>query len=276
MAKFKYYDGTQWVELATKSTTLAGYGITDAKIANGTITLGSNSITPITSHYTNTLTFYTKSGNTSSQILQFDQSAGRSITFKGSGTVSVSAVSSGNTSTEVTITGSGSASQATTSSLGTIKVHDVDSSNDISDMSAYSYSNPGYGFHYGVKLDKSGKAYVKVIKNFWVHNVTITASNFRVTFLAIANNNYYSWNMFSAIAFELYQDGFNSDKPLMASGIAGSGKYVYGIYATSTNALRVLYQSSNGAASYIDLNSSSSGYTVYDIVEEVTGYPTYR
>lgn len=35
---------------ADKATTLAGYGITDAKIVNDTITLGSNSITPITSH----------------------------------------------------------------------------------------------------------------------------------------------------------------------------------------------------------------------------------
>lgn len=35
---------------ADKATTLAGYGITDAKIANGTITLGSSSITPLTSH----------------------------------------------------------------------------------------------------------------------------------------------------------------------------------------------------------------------------------
>lgn len=32
---------------ADKSTTLAGYGITDAKISNGVITLGSNTITPI-------------------------------------------------------------------------------------------------------------------------------------------------------------------------------------------------------------------------------------
>lgn len=35
---------------ADKATTLAGYGITDANIANGVITLGSNSITPLTSH----------------------------------------------------------------------------------------------------------------------------------------------------------------------------------------------------------------------------------
>lgn len=34
---------------ATKATTLSGYGITDAYISNGTITLGSNSITPVTS-----------------------------------------------------------------------------------------------------------------------------------------------------------------------------------------------------------------------------------
>ncbi len=35
---------------ADSATTLAGYGITDAKIEGGVITLGSNTITPITSH----------------------------------------------------------------------------------------------------------------------------------------------------------------------------------------------------------------------------------
>ena len=37
-------------ELTGKPTTISGYGITDAKISSGTITLGSNSITPLTSH----------------------------------------------------------------------------------------------------------------------------------------------------------------------------------------------------------------------------------
>jgi len=37
---------------ADKATTLAGYGITDAKIASGTITLGNNTITPLTSSST--------------------------------------------------------------------------------------------------------------------------------------------------------------------------------------------------------------------------------
>lgn len=35
---------------ADRATTLAGYGITDAKISNGTITLGTSTITPLTSH----------------------------------------------------------------------------------------------------------------------------------------------------------------------------------------------------------------------------------
>ena len=39
-----------WSNVSDKPTTLSGYGITDAKIANGTITLGNNSITPLTSH----------------------------------------------------------------------------------------------------------------------------------------------------------------------------------------------------------------------------------
>lgn len=37
-------------EIGSKPTTLSGYGITDANIANGTITLGSASITPLTSY----------------------------------------------------------------------------------------------------------------------------------------------------------------------------------------------------------------------------------
>ena len=43
---------TRWPsfsEVTSKPTTLSGYGITDAKIANGVITLGSNTITPLTS-----------------------------------------------------------------------------------------------------------------------------------------------------------------------------------------------------------------------------------
>jgi hypothetical protein len=45
-------DHYAWADITSKPTTLGGYGITDAKIQNGVITLGSNTITPLTSHQT--------------------------------------------------------------------------------------------------------------------------------------------------------------------------------------------------------------------------------
>lgn len=47
------------VTAGTNPTTLSGYGITDAKISNGVITLGANSITPLTSHQS-LANYYTK------------------------------------------------------------------------------------------------------------------------------------------------------------------------------------------------------------------------
>lgn len=43
-------DAKGHVTAGTNPTTLEGYGITDAKISDGVITLGSNTITPLTSH----------------------------------------------------------------------------------------------------------------------------------------------------------------------------------------------------------------------------------
>lgn len=44
-----YPTSLAWSAITGKPTTIAGYGITDAKIENGVITLGSNTITPLTS-----------------------------------------------------------------------------------------------------------------------------------------------------------------------------------------------------------------------------------
>ena len=66
-------------ELTSHPTTIAGYGITDAKIQNGTITLGSNSITPLTSEqYTGTVTSVGASDG-----LVTNQTAGAAITTSG-------------------------------------------------------------------------------------------------------------------------------------------------------------------------------------------------
>lgn len=42
-------DAVEWNNVLDKPTTITGYGITDAKIENGTITLGNQTITPLTS-----------------------------------------------------------------------------------------------------------------------------------------------------------------------------------------------------------------------------------
>lgn len=44
----KYITGITFANVSSKPTTIAGYGITDAKISNGVITLGTSTITPIT------------------------------------------------------------------------------------------------------------------------------------------------------------------------------------------------------------------------------------
>lgn len=53
---------------ADAATTLSGYGITDANINNGTITLGSNTITPLTSHQSVTDNNPTLSWGTKSKV----------------------------------------------------------------------------------------------------------------------------------------------------------------------------------------------------------------
>lgn len=56
------------ISKADKATTLAGYGITDAKISNGTVTLGSNSITPLTAHQSVVNNAPTLAWNTASTV----------------------------------------------------------------------------------------------------------------------------------------------------------------------------------------------------------------
>lgn len=61
-------------EITSKPTTLSGYGITDAKIANGVITLGSNTITPLTSVDLNGISDVTITNVAKGQVLSYDGS----------------------------------------------------------------------------------------------------------------------------------------------------------------------------------------------------------
>lgn len=59
---------------ADKAATLDGYGIVDAKIENGVITLGSNTITPLTEHQS--LTEYAKTESIPTKVSDLDNDAG--------------------------------------------------------------------------------------------------------------------------------------------------------------------------------------------------------
>lgn len=81
-------------EITSKPTTIAGYGITDAKIANGVITLGSNTITPLTQHQSVTDNNPTLSWGTKSKVATI-----------GSTAINVTMPSNPNTDTKVTSVG---------------------------------------------------------------------------------------------------------------------------------------------------------------------------
>lgn len=101
------------------ASTLDGYGITDAKIQNGTITLGSNTITPLTSQWTANLITGSaatdkanKAGGTNSIYLNLveNSTVRNAHQIVGSGTVTVASDANG----KITITGSAHPTAGTT------------------------------------------------------------------------------------------------------------------------------------------------------------------
>lgn len=97
-----------WSNVTGKPTTISGYGITDAKIASGTITLGSNTITPVTS----------VNGHTGSSVsvTATDLGLGNAMHFVGTTTT---AMSDGLTTANVTVN-----SATHTPAAGDLVLHD--------------------------------------------------------------------------------------------------------------------------------------------------------
>lgn len=79
-----------FASLTSKPTTISGYGITDAKIVNGVITLGTATITPLTAHQTVTLASGTNNGTLK---LTVNGTATDNIAVKGLGSAAFTASS---------------------------------------------------------------------------------------------------------------------------------------------------------------------------------------
>ena len=91
LGSLAYLSSLAFTDLSSHPTTLGGYGITDAKIANGVITLGGNTITPITSLPTfYNLAFQNASGTT---VDTYKPTTSPSKTIKAGSNVTISAAS---------------------------------------------------------------------------------------------------------------------------------------------------------------------------------------
>ena len=158
---------------ALKSTTLSGYGITDAKIVNGVITLGSNTITPLTSQYTTHLYVNATSGgatsnatttNDATYIHLYDTSTKReTIQLKGAGGATVTA-----TSGVITITSANDDTKNTAGSTNsTSKLYLIgaisQAGNSITNSYQYTYTNNGLlsALKLGLNLNGTEKAHLE-------------------------------------------------------------------------------------------------------------------
>ena len=139
------------VTAGTNPTTLSGYGITDAKIASGVITLGSNTITPLTAD--STLSAAKLSGTIPSTVLAVTASTGTSNTQIATTAFVQTAIGSISTTTR------GSFSLAANATTATI-------------------TNPT-----GVKQALVVQVYDSNYKNCWIET-TVSASSITLTFTA--------------------------------------------------------------------------------------------
>ena len=69
-----FLTSVSWSGIGDKPKTIAGYGITDAKIVNGVITIGNQSITPLTSHQS--LSGYAKTTDIPTKTSQLTNDSG--------------------------------------------------------------------------------------------------------------------------------------------------------------------------------------------------------
>jgi hypothetical protein len=149
---------------ADKATTLAGYGITDAKISAGTITLGTNTITPLTSipseyvtesELSSTLSSYATSSSVSSAISEASFNTGHnSVT-------SITSVPVTKRLVIATISASASLALASVPADGR-EIHIIVKNSSSSDITVTMPSASGYVKMSGDTLTVKGSSYADI------------------------------------------------------------------------------------------------------------------
>ena len=125
-------NATGHVTAGSNPTTISGYGITDAKIASGTITLGSNTITPVTG----------PSSSTANHIATFSDATGKVI--KDSGYTIATSVPSGAVFTDTKVTQQNSTANSTLNVLLKYDTGTSTTTNVVNSSSSLNF-NPSTG-----------------------------------------------------------------------------------------------------------------------------------
>lgn len=137
-------NATGHVTAGSNPTTISGYGITDAKIASGTITLGSNTITPVTG----------PSSSTANHIATFSDATGKVI--KDSGYTIATSVPSGAVFTDTKVTQQNSTANSTLNVLLKYDTGTSTTTNVVNSSSSLNF-NPSTGLLTTTDIRVSGK-----------------------------------------------------------------------------------------------------------------------
>ena len=253
---------------AKKATTLAGYGITDAKIENGTITLGSNTITPLSS---SVLADYVQgpSSSTADHIATYSSATGKVI--KDSGFTIGKSVPSNAVFTDVSCT---AVSNHYTPSGGTSKDASGGTDTNITNLA----SGSGVNVVTGVTVDAAGhvtgvssKALRSVNNTYTVNNATLTIqknSSNVATFTANASSDVTANITVPTKVSELTNDsGFitssGSCNYATSSNYANSAGYVSLPYINCTTVAQSSVGNSDVGLTWNSVAKSPNNNTVY-------------
>ena len=189
-----------FASLTSKPTTLSGYGITDAKIANGVITLGTATITPLTAHQTVTLASGTNNGTLK---LTVGSKTTDNIAVKGLGSAAYTASSAyataGHTHNYAGAASAGGAAYSANkiNSRGKLTAYTEGSTTmGESGVNLYAVYNNGYPVTYGNLLHIYGSGAGQLLAE-WCGNSTLGHLYYR----SKRDNSENGWSAWGKVAF---------------------------------------------------------------------------
>ena len=256
------------VTAGSNPTTIAGYGITDAKIANGVITLGANTITPLTSHQTlYTLSVY---GGTT-KVLDFKPNANASLYIKAGGDISLT---NDTTNKYITLSYSHPTGGANTTIsaangkvLSAITVNNLGHVTSVSSKTLAAADIPSLNY-----LPLTGGTLTGNLKVNSVNGSYVEIGAIRIVYDS-TNNALKVVKSDGTSAANFYATGGLAALGETSDGQAGVGDVTWALLADSTDTRQIAISHLNGTSGVLDI---LTGYTTsgknYKVQKDASGH----